>query len=220
MALPRCSLTKQCLFILGGVRLWRTSAWPKNDHSTEHAIFTGKERWTWAEKAGGHLSVNSLFSLSTSIWLLKQKCGTNKNLKDVQLLTTTVDTSYTWDGKGSLVPEQEPFGKGRARSCQDDMSWGEHVQRCVWNGAGNTTRLKDQNNYTQKNVQHHSLIKSQGSGTSLSLLPEASHQRLWFTTLNSILNNKPQSLLRTFKNAHDGYTNKGEAELVFCESGG
>lgn len=55
--------------------------------------------------------------------ITRTKCGTNKNLKDAQFLTITVHTLY--DGKGSLMPEQEPFGKGSTRYCQVDLNWGE-----------------------------------------------------------------------------------------------
>lgn len=220
MALPSGrSLTEQCLFILGGVRLWRTSAWPEDDHPAEHAVFTGKERWTWAGRTGSHLSANCLFPLSIFIWLLEQKWGPNKNLKDAQLLTAIVHTSYTgWQRRSCAWT-----GAIWQRQCWTLPKWQELGRACAalyleWNW--NMSRLKDKSNYTQKKVQHHPLIRSQGAGTGSPCCQRLAYQRLWLTTLNSILNNKPQSLLRTFKNAHDDYTNKGEAEFLFCKSGG
>ena len=85
----------------------------------------------------------------------------------------------------------------RQRQCQmlprrHEQGWSVHDR--IQNGIGNTARLKAQHTNTAKNVQQLPLISSSGSLTRLSLLSGACHQKLPFTTLNSIFNKKPQSL--------------------------
>lgn len=105
-----------------------------------------------------------------------------------------------WMVKGGLSPN-------RQRQCQTlprrhEQGWRVHDR--IQNGIGNTARLKAQNTNTAKNGQQLPLISSSGSLTRLSLQSGACHQKLSFTTLNSIFNKKPQSLWQTFKNAPDG----------------
>lgn len=105
-----------------------------------------------------------------------------------------------WIVKAGLNPNRQRQYQMLPRRHEQGWSVHDHIQ----NGIGNTARLKAQNTNAAKNVQQLPLINSSGSLTRLSLLSGACHQKLSFTTLNSIFNKKPQSLWQTFKNAPDG----------------